>query len=78
MSCGAERFQRADHVQPYTRSTTSFERRTPVKRALIRPGAGCMLAALTLLATLRLLAAPPVSTEADAKPLEVTYYFLPG
>jgi hypothetical protein len=48
-----------------------------VKRTLIRPGVGGTLA-LTLLATLRLLATPPVSAETDTRPLEVTYYFLPG
>ena len=49
-----------------------------MKRALIRAGAGCALAALSLLAMPHLRAAPPVPAEAEAKPLVVTYYFLPG
>ena len=67
-----------DRVRLYNRWTTRPKGGLPVKRTLIRPGVGGMLAALTLLAALRLQATPPVPAEPEVKPLEVTYYFLPG
>jgi len=49
-----------------------------VKKAPIRVGIRSVPAVLTLLAALRLLAVPEAAKESAAKPLEVTYYFLPG
>jgi hypothetical protein len=37
-----------------------------------------LLMALAILATLPLSAAPPAPKEPEVKPLEVTYFFLPG
>ena len=43
-------------------------------RTLVRP----LLVALAFLATLSLFAATPAPKEPEAKPVEVTYFFLPG
>jgi hypothetical protein len=53
-------------------------RRWHVKFAQIRMLGRALPVALGLLATVRLSAETPAPREPEAKPLEVTYFFLPG
>jgi hypothetical protein len=49
-----------------------------VKAVSIRTFAGALLVALCLFASLPLSAATPAPKEPEAKPVVVTYFFLPG